>query len=67
MSITNIIHYPKPKYCLCNKGHTLVEVYNEINNAYQWDCPRCIANLLEARSIQAQEERFEATLSGEKE
>jgi hypothetical protein len=35
-------HYPKPKYCKCNKGHTLVEVYNETYNRYDWDCPVCI-------------------------
>jgi len=35
-------HYPKPKYCKCNKGHTLFEVYNEKTNAYDWDCPVCI-------------------------
>jgi hypothetical protein len=35
--------YPKPKYCLCNKGHNLVEVYNELRNCYEWDCPICIA------------------------
>ena len=35
-------HYPKPDYCKCNKGHTLVEVFKEKKNAYEWDCPICI-------------------------
>ena len=35
-------HYPKPDYPYCNKGHNLVEVYNERLNAYTWDCPTCI-------------------------
>ena len=34
-------HYPKPKYNKCNKGHTLVEVYDERRNAFVWDCPIC--------------------------
>lgn len=37
--------YPKPKYMKCNQGHTLVEVYNERTNAYDWDCPICIERM----------------------
>jgi len=42
-------HYPKPDYCKCNKGHTVVEVYNEKDNAYHWDCPICIEIMRKAQ------------------
>jgi hypothetical protein len=42
-------HYPVPDYCKCNKGHTLVEVYNEKTNAYDWDCPICINKMKKIR------------------
>lgn len=35
-------HFPKPDYPYCNRGHRLVEVYNEQYNRYDWDCPICI-------------------------
>jgi len=38
-------HYPKPEYCKCNAGHTLVEVYNGKRNAFVWDCPICIRKM----------------------
>jgi hypothetical protein len=38
-------HYPKPKYCKCNAGHTLVEMFNEKRNCFDWDCPICIAKM----------------------
>ena len=34
--------YPKPSYDKCNRGHRLVEVYRDRDNAYYWDCPLCI-------------------------
>jgi len=37
--------YPKPKYMKCNKGHTLVEVYDKRQHAYVWDCPTCIRKM----------------------
>jgi|TARA_R100000049_G_C1902208_1_gene51898 hypothetical protein len=37
-----IKRYPKPKYCKCNAGHTLTEIYNETRNSYNWDCQICI-------------------------
>lgn len=36
-------HYPKPEYCKCNKGHTLIEMYDERRNVWVWDCPVCIS------------------------
>ena len=42
-------HYPMPEYCKCNAGHTLVEVFNEKRNCYDWDCPICIAKMQKAR------------------
>ena len=39
---TGIKHYPKPKYSFCNKGHPLVEIYDERYNVYRWDCPKCM-------------------------
>lgn len=42
-------HYPRPEYDKCNAGHTLVEVYNEIKNSYEWDCPICIRRMEEAK------------------
>jgi len=47
--ILDIKRYPKPKYCKCNKGHPLVEVYDERRNAYVWDCPTCIRRMERAR------------------
>jgi len=38
-------HYPKPTYSKCNKGHELVEMYNEKYNTYDWDCPICKARM----------------------
>jgi hypothetical protein len=38
-------HFPEPDYPYCNKGHRLVEVYNEKYNRYDWDCPTCIASM----------------------
>ncbi len=40
--------YPRPEYCKCNAGHILVEVYNEVRNAFVWDCPICIRRMEEA-------------------
>jgi len=42
-------HYPKPKYAKCNKGHPLVEVYDEDRHAFRWDCPICIEAMEKAR------------------
>ena len=50
-------HYPKPDYPYCNKGHHLVEMYNEKTNAYEWDCPICKAEMEEAR--RQEDEYFE--------
>ena len=47
-----IKRYPKPEYDKCNKGHQLVEVYNEKRNSYDWDCPICIATMEKARGGQ---------------
>jgi len=41
----SIKHYPKPEYCKCNAGHTLVEIYNEKRNVFEWDCPICIRKM----------------------
>jgi len=41
--------YSKPKYNKCNKGHTLVEVYNKHKHSYDWDCPTCITRMKKAR------------------
>jgi hypothetical protein len=38
-------HYPKPKYSKCNRGHELVEMYDERINGYVWDCPLCINSM----------------------
>ena len=43
------LHYPKPKYDKCNKGHTLVEIWNEKTQHYEWDCPICIENMNKER------------------
>ena len=52
-------HYPRPEYCKCNAGHTLVEVFNEKRNCYEWDCPICIAKMQKAEkeeNMEMQEE-----------
>jgi len=41
----NIKHYPKPDYCKCNAGHTLMEIFDDKSNSYVWDCPICIAKM----------------------
>ena len=38
---------PQPKYCKCNKGHTLTPVYNEKRHSMDWDCQICI-DMMEA-------------------
>ena len=38
-------HFPKPEYDRCNKGHQLVEIYNEKRNRWDWDCPICKAKM----------------------
>jgi hypothetical protein len=48
---TQVKHYPRPDYCKCNAGHTLVEVFNENRNCYDWDCPICIAKMQKARGV----------------
>jgi len=45
---TEPTHYPRPEYGRCNKGHILVEVYDERKNAFIWDCPICIRMMQEA-------------------
>lgn len=46
-----IKHYPKPKYCKCNAGHQLVEIYDATKNAYVWDCPICKIKMEKARDL----------------
>lgn len=43
------IHYPRPTYDRCNAGHVLVEVYNEKQNAFIWDCPICIRKMKDVK------------------
>ena len=43
--VNNIIDLPMPKYNKCNKGHTLVLMYDERANRNVWDCPTCIESM----------------------
>ena len=39
----------KPDYPYCNKGHLLVEVFDNKRNSFVWDCPTCIRNIEKER------------------
>ena len=48
--------YPKPDYCKCNVGHTLMEIFNEKRNCYDWDCPLCKAKMSQTSLFATNEE-----------